>query len=62
PLIDQHQYIDALKILSTLKEPIDAFFDHVFIMSDDEKLKNTRLALLNKLHANFIKIADISMI
>ncbi|MBV1875948.1 MAG: glycine--tRNA ligase subunit beta [Cycloclasticus sp.] len=62
PLIDEQQYIQALKVLSTLKEPIDAFFEHVFIMTDDKDLKNSRLALLNKIHSNFIKIADISMI
>jgi glycyl-tRNA synthetase beta chain len=62
PLIEQHDYIEALKQLSALKGPIDAFFEHVFIMADDEDLKHTRLALLAKIHANFIKIADISMI
>jgi len=62
PLIEQHQYIEALKVLSTLKEPIDAFFEHVFIMADDESIKNSRLALLSNIHAKFIKIADISMI
>ncbi|ORU90614.1 MAG: glycine--tRNA ligase subunit beta [Cycloclasticus sp. symbiont of Poecilosclerida sp. M] len=62
PLIEQNQYIDALKALSNLKEPIDEFFEHIFIMADDEAVKNTRLALLSKIHANFIKIADISLI
>ena len=62
PLIEQHQYIEALKVLSTLKEPIDEFFEHVFIMADDERVKNSRLALLSNIHAKFIKIADISMI
>lgn len=60
--IEQQQYLEALKSLSSLKEPIDAFFEHVFIMVDDEQLKNSRLALLAKIHANFIKVADISMI
>lgn len=60
--IKQQQYIAALKALSSLKEPIDAFFEHVFIMVDDEALKNSRLALLAKIHANFIKVANISMI
>jgi glycyl-tRNA synthetase beta chain len=62
PLIEQHQYIEALKVLSTLKDPIDAFFEHVFIMAEDESIKNSRLALLSNIHAKFIKIADISMI
>ena len=60
--IRDSDYIEALKQLSALKAPIDAFFEHVFIMADDENLKHTRLALLAKIHANFIKIADISMI
>ncbi len=62
PLIAQHGYIEALKVLSTLKNPIDDFFEHTFIMAEDENVKNTRLALLSNIHANFIKIADISMI
>ncbi len=62
PLIAQHSYIEALKVLSTLKNPIDDFFEHTFIMAEDENVKNTRLALLSNIHANFIKIADISMI
>ncbi|ORU92153.1 MAG: glycine--tRNA ligase subunit beta [Cycloclasticus sp. symbiont of Poecilosclerida sp. N] len=62
PLLRQHKYTEALKALSTLKEPIDAFFEHVFIMADDEKVKSTRLALLSKIRTNFIKIADVSMI
>ncbi|MBQ0724366.1 MAG: glycine--tRNA ligase subunit beta [Cycloclasticus sp.] len=60
--IEQQQYLAALKSLSSLKGPIDAFFEHVFIMVDDEPLKNSRLALLSKIHANFIKVANISMI
>jgi len=60
--IKQQPYIAALKALSSLKEPIDAFFEHVFIMVDDEALKKSRLALLAKIHANFIKVANISMI
>lgn len=61
PLIEQQQYIEALKVLSKLKTPIDDFFEHVFIMAEDEQLKHSRLALLNKIHSNFIKIADISI-
>lgn len=62
PLIEQQNYVEALKSLSALKEPIDNFFEHVFIMADDEGLKNARLALLAKIHGSFIKIANISML
>ncbi len=59
-LIDKADYQQALAALSTLREPVDAFFDDVMVMVDDEALKNNRIALLNKLHGLFLQIADIS--
>lgn len=59
-LIDEAKYQDALAELSTLRKSVDQFFDDVMVMADDEKLKNNRIALLNKLHGLFLQIADIS--
>ena len=59
-LIDEAKYQDALAELSTLRESVDQFFDDVMVMTDDEALKNNRIALLNKLHGLFLQIADIS--
>ena len=59
-LIDQTKYQEALTELSALRETIDKFFDEVMVMAEDEKLKNNRIALLNKLHGLFIQVADIS--
>ena len=59
-LIDQAKYQEALSELAALRESVDHFFDDVMVMSDDEKLKNNRVALLNKLHGLFMQIADIS--
>lgn len=59
-LIDKTKYQDALAQLSTLRKSVDQFFDDVMVMADDEKLKNNRIALLNKLHNLFLQIADIS--
>lgn len=59
-LVDQAKYQEALAELSTLRETVDQFFDDVMVMADDEALKNNRIALLNKLHALFMQIADIS--
>jgi len=59
-LIDATKYQDALAELSTLRKPVDQFFDDVMVMADDEKLKNNRIALLNKLHGLFLQVADIS--
>jgi len=59
-LINQTKYQDALTELSALRKDVDQFFDDVMVMADDEKLKNNRIALLNKLHGLFLQIADIS--
>ena len=43
PLIDSKDYQAALNELASLKAPIDAFFDNVMVMSDDEAVKTNRL-------------------
>lgn len=55
-------YIKALNLIKTLKEPIDFFFDSVMVMDKDRKLKNNRLALLNEIKTLFFKISDFSKI
>ncbi|NOZ97845.1 MAG: glycine--tRNA ligase subunit beta, partial [Gammaproteobacteria bacterium] len=39
PLLEAHNYTDALSQLASLREPIDAFFDNVMVMAEDQKLK-----------------------
>ncbi|HEY6339821.1 MAG TPA: glycine--tRNA ligase subunit beta [Candidatus Sulfotelmatobacter sp.] len=56
------EYFDALALLSTACEPLDAFFDKVMVMVDDEKLRANRLALLQTLLNEFSTIADFSEI
>ena len=60
PQLEAGEYADALKQLAGLRDPIDAFFDQVMVMADDEALKHNRIALLNQLHGLFIKAADLS--
>ncbi|EAR55022.1 glycyl-tRNA synthetase beta subunit [Photobacterium sp. SKA34] len=55
-------YQTALSELASLREPVDAFFDNVMVMADDEKLKVNRLALLSLLRNQFLKVADISLL
>lgn len=61
-LYEKQNYEQALTELSTLKEPIDQFFDSVMIMVDDEKKKQNRLALLTSIRTLFTKVADISLL
>ncbi|MGD8483844.1 MAG: glycine--tRNA ligase subunit beta [Thioalkalispiraceae bacterium] len=58
--INEARYHDALNELASLRESVDSFFDDVMVMTDDEALKNNRIALLNQLHGLFMQIADIS--
>ncbi|MEE9445156.1 MAG: DALR anticodon-binding domain-containing protein, partial [Cocleimonas sp.] len=53
-------YSSALTSLASLKGDVDAFFDGVMVMADDEALKNNRLALLSQLRNLFLNIADLS--
>jgi glycyl-tRNA synthetase beta chain len=56
------EYGDALMLLATAREPVDAFFDKVMVMVEDEKVRANRLALLRTLLKEFSTIADFSEI
>ena len=57
---EKRDYLDAMKTLAELREPIDCFFDKVMVMSDNESERNNRLALLTDIRSLFLKIADFS--
>ncbi|MFZ1139752.1 MAG: glycine--tRNA ligase subunit beta [Candidatus Sulfotelmatobacter sp.] len=56
------EYFDALLLLSTAREHVDAFFDKVMVMVEDERVRANRLALLRTLLKEFSTIADFSEI
>lgn len=62
PIFARGDYQQALTELALLREPVDAFFDNVMVMADDEQLKVNRLALLNLLRNQFLQVADISLL
>ncbi|MGH9601445.1 MAG: glycine--tRNA ligase subunit beta, partial [Terriglobales bacterium] len=55
-------YPQALTEISRLRSLIDAVFDKVMVMVDDENVRGNRLALLQKLVDDFSTIADFSEI
>ncbi len=55
-------YEGALAELAMLRAPVDEFFDHVLVMTDDEKLRANRLALLGEIDRLFSQIADFSQV
>lgn len=58
--VNRAEYGEALHQLAQLQAPVDAFFDEVMVMSEDEAVKANRLALLNALDQICRCVADIS--
>ncbi len=61
-LYSDANYTQALSQLSSLKQPVDSFFDEVMVMVDDDKLRKNRLALLASLRHLFTQVADIALL
>ena len=55
-------YSAAMQLLATLRDDVDAFFDTVLVMDEDERVRARRLALLAEVHALFLETADISLL
>jgi len=60
PLFNKGDYEAALCKLSSLRKPVDDFFDSVMVMADDENIRNNRIALLNQMSSLFLRAADLS--
>jgi len=60
PLLVNGDYPQALNHLAGLREPVDAFFDAVMVMTDDTAVRDNRLALLDGLRQLFLTIADLT--
>jgi glycyl-tRNA synthetase beta chain len=56
------EYSRALTEISRIRPAVDAFFDKVMVMVEDENLRANRLALLQTLLKEFSTIADFSEI
>jgi glycyl-tRNA synthetase beta chain len=58
----EKDYLSALHMLATLREPVDRFFDKVMVMVDEQHLRANRLSLLQTVLKEFSTIADFSLI
>ena len=61
-LLSSEDYDSAMGVLLKLKAPIDEFFNGVMVMDKDEKIRDSRLALLNLVRSLFMKLGDFSLI
>jgi glycyl-tRNA synthetase beta chain len=55
-------YARYLQQLAALHDPVNAFFDGVMVMAEDEALRANRLRLLARLQRLFLRVADVGLI
>ena len=56
---EQRQFVELLRALVALSQPIDRFFADVMVMDPNPELRDNRLALLQQLHKKMNLIADL---
>ena len=61
-IVSVDDYTNNLESLAALREPVDIFFDHVLVQDENEKIRQNRLALINKLIIAMDNAADFSLI
>ncbi|KTD20196.1 glycyl-tRNA synthetase subunit beta [Legionella lansingensis] len=62
PLYEAADYKTILTQLASLREPVDAFFEHVMVMVEEEAVRKNRLQLLSRLQGLLQGVADISLL
>ncbi len=60
--IQKERFIEAMSILSRLRQPVDSFFDNVTVNCDDAELRENRLQLLSRIQSTIDRVADFSQI
>ena len=60
--LESEDYEKSMRILADLREPIDAFFTHVQVISDDTAVKENNLRLLGLIRDTARQIADFEAI
>jgi glycyl-tRNA synthetase beta chain len=60
--IHNEDFSAAMLALSVLREPVDSFFEQVFVNDEDQAVRANRLALLTRIRAATDQVADFSKI
>ena len=58
--LGDERFTDAMAALSSLRGPVDAFFEHVTVNCDDQNVRVNRLKLLAQIGQALDGIADFS--
>jgi glycyl-tRNA synthetase beta chain len=60
--LEAESFVDAMRTMSRLRKPVDAFFDKVTVNDKDPALRANRLKLLSTLRSTLHLVADFSKI
>lgn len=60
--LDAGEHDAALGVLLEMAPDVDNFFNDIFVMGDDERLRDNRLALLSDVAELFLEFADFSQV
>jgi glycyl-tRNA synthetase beta chain len=60
--LERRDYPAVCRALAKLRGPVDAYFDKVLVMAEDERLRRNRLSLLSRISQTFLQMADFSRI
>lgn len=60
--VQQERFEEAMRAMSRLRGPVDAFFDKVTVNADNPKLRENRLKLLSEIRDAMHTVADFSKI
>jgi len=58
----KENFIEAMTILSELRQPLDTFVDGVMINAGEDKIRLNRMTLLSLVHNTITSVADFSEI
>jgi glycyl-tRNA synthetase beta chain len=60
PCLAAGDYASALRRMSTLRSPLDRFFEKVLVMDPDARTRGNRLALLERISSLFSQVGDLA--
>jgi glycyl-tRNA synthetase beta chain len=61
-MIAERQYRHALESFAAMAPELEAFFNDVMVMVEDEAIRRNRMSLLRKVGGAVLKIADVTKI
>ncbi len=62
PALEKEDFAGAMRLMASLRGPVDAFFDGVKVNDENPKLRENRLNLLAALRATLHQVSDFSRI